>query len=391
MNKRIVTIAIIVLATIMVVVFPSIYNSAHNELVVSVPIATYFADGIEEYALAKFKCENPKVNVRIVVQQDKSSPFTEVADIYILSPQFADVALLIQSENNLVLDNYISKDTKDNIWCIDLLRNAENQLVAIPLFIGVYMINNSVGIEGGGILSNTYTWRDIYNSYGKCEVLTEDFLLILTRQAEQLAFLTYEKLPSNDVLCDYLTDLKMLMKTAILLDGKYIYDSMRAIPLEHGMLCDWRQRAAANGSLYRIMPQYGQKNLTPLAIRAGVIAKSTKKAELAVEFLESFISLDAQMQLPTAGTVRVDLWAEINRQYVFKSDWAIENVQWWGMPISPMTFQQYQEAIQTGFVGHGSFQQTQELSPVLWDYISGQLSLDTTIEILTQAVIQRNE
>lgn len=388
MNKRIV-IAITALLVIISLITSVLIIAPCNKLVVSVPASDYFSEGVEEYGLSAFQKNHPEVNVQILVQKDRSNPFAEQADVYILSPQFFDVESLIQRDDCLVLDELISQDTKENLWCLDLLKNTNQQLVALPLFIGVYMINNSAGIGLECDATTPHTWRDIFDSYGECEVLTENTLLILTRQVEQLAYLTYTGQQSEGVLRNYLEDLKTLTGTSKLENGMYGTASMRTILVEHGMLCDWFQPVEDNTALYCSLPQYGQENLTPLAIRVGVIAKSTKEPELAVAFLESFVSVEAQLQLPTAGNVRSDMWQEINQQYRNNTEWSIENQRWWGMPVSAKTYQHYRTSINSGFVGCGSFQQTQEMTAVLWDYLSGNIPLETVVKLFIEAIIQR--
>lgn len=312
------------------------------------------------------------------------------ADVFILSPQFFDISTLLYRDDCLVLDDYISQDTREDLWCLDLLKNTRQQLIALPMFIGVYMLNNSMGIDFNEYATPLYPWQNVFNSYGSCEVLTEDFLLILTRQVEQLTYLCCTDKQSEDTLRCYLEDIKLLTGTAILLNGMHVTDSMKTLPVEHGMLCDWFQKAKKNSSLYCALPQYGVDNMTPLAFRVGIVAQSAQNAKLAVAFLESFVSLEAQFQLPTAGCIRRDLWQEMNLQYSSNSDWAIENRQWWGLPVSAETFQQYQIALQSGFIGCGAFQQTQEMTDILWSYISGQLTLETTIDYFFQAIMHRS-
>lgn len=379
------------------IVVEAYHNSVENTLIISVPSADYFNDGIELYGLNAFRREYPHVKTRIIVQKDSSNPFHSYADVYILNPTNYNVAATLDNKALLDLSDLISADSAEHLYRLDLFTNSDGELIALPLFLGVYMLNNSTSVVD---FANNHSdldiesWSILDATHPQELLLTDPTLLIIARQLSELA---YASATSNDhlvkqQLAQYLLDQKRLIESNMLV----LVPSANAFPsvltIEHGMLLDWFQSNGSDAAVHIPLPHYKAAiPLTPLAARIGVVSKSTKHASLAVSFLESFVSLDAQMQLPTAGTVRTDIWDEMNKQYAENTEWAINNRLWWGVPISNNAYKQYQLAISSGFLGHGSYQDTAREIPTIKRFLTGELSLSVVLDYLQSTALRYNE
>ena len=397
MNKRNVLAIMSVLLIVGVLICIQTYlNNLENTLIISIPSKDYFSDGIEHYGLNDFMSRYPQVKLSLKVQEDPSNPFQSAADVYILNPTNYNVAATLDNKELLDLSDLISADSTDHLHRLDLFTNSDGELIALPLFLGVYMLNNStsvVNLADNIADSNIGTWNILYKSPDKALLLTDPSLLIIARQLSELAYTaaTTDSPIVKQQLEQYLLDLKNLSES----DTLDLLPSANSVPsyltLEHGMLLDWFQATESTTIVHIPLPHYEAGiPLTPLAARIGVVSQNTKHASLSVSFLESFVSLDAQIQLPTAGTVRTDIWSEIVRQYAEKTAWSANSHLWWGEPISHDAYKQYQLSVASGFLGHESFQDTAKAIPLIKQFLTGELPMCTVLDYLQTAALSRN-
>lgn len=381
---------------------PNAVSESTNTLVVSVPTEMYFEDAVEAEGLRQFCSQYPDWKIEVVVQSEMEALFDKKADVYFVNPTWVDIAATIESPKLAALDAYLSQDTKENVYLMDQMMNAKGETTGIPVFIGVTMLH--VGGEqlytyiesknASPISSATFKgWDSLYDWMSAFPFAQNDpytALVVqddLTRHLQLMATSNgYRQINFNTAeIREVLTQWKAFAKAELISLGQQDNEG-RSEYKEHmvsfltGLYLDWDEQYG-DVPLYMPIPGIEKTNSCPLAVCIGAVSAESAHPDMAVLFIECFISPEAQLALPTGGLVRKDAWAEITRRYSEKDAWA-QSMERWGNPILQECYENYAYSITHGRIGIGSYRSTQTATLIVKQYLMDEIDLDTALNAL---------
>lgn len=374
-----------------------------KSLAVSVPRQNYFEDACEAHGMRCFLNDHQDWNINVLVQNDPSNPFLEIADVYFLDPTAFDIQSLCWNNDDLVdLYSLLDKNTLENVMCLSHFTDLDDKLWGVPVFLGLYVVwvDEQALSQWVNLDTVENTIMELSTIVNLCLDSIKNkpdntFLLgdieIIMRQLELMATLTDVNTADfhRDGIVSYLNNLKDLYdnnlihltevndETTETSDVEYQY----VFNITHGMLYDWYTEREKTLLYYPLLGT-DVKQSVPLAARIGVIHISCDSKAIAAEFLANFIALDTQLELPTAGIVRRDAWDEICKRNVANDPWAIQMHNWWGNPITHKEYEAYLKSIERAQIGIGSFQFTTANSEIVRKYLLDSLTLEQTLDYL---------
>lgn len=363
----------------------------------------YFGGNIESWALSKFIMEHP--SVEIVVTEQIVSELPSNADIYLLSSTLNNIYEIISDDRFIPLESLISKDTREHVMIPQALLDSRNSLKAVPLFLGSYMLKlqSDMGIGCKRTIcaldkSVRDSWSSLAEWGGKLSSAQEALPLVsgISIFAYQLNLMAYDehtKVVNFDRphIKSFLMELKLLAQKGQLyikepvdmLDAKLPHEGVFAL----GFGSELHERALGYEEVTAWMLPYAREtNSSPIMPLIGLVDRRCKNKSLAVDFLESIMSADAQLQRPTTGLVRKDLRSRILKLIQENQGWAQFMKEVWGTPVSQLEYEQYLFALQHGRIVIGSFAEHKKTIDIVVEYVLGRISLLKALEALDVAL-----
>lgn len=411
-------------AIVMVIIGVFLTNGLFNakaavaeELIVSVPYAHYFDDPIEASELTEFRRLHPECTIKLIVQN--TTKMSKYADVYIVDSEAQRIANMLKMERFASLDELISDDTRENVFILDHLTDNKGDLIALPLIMNVQMLTTMAGFDArlkkaeypqpteDVFLSweSILQWAMNYPYAGDDEKsidvnndsIEDDGVDIscylisgITVIASQVNLMATDDKTSavdfdTDEIKGFLKQLRDMFQLGIvgiheepinvkdiMFPNDALFDAGRL------RLLSWTETPNEIPT-FLPLPNIENNNSAPLFVVAGFVDDSSPRKELAVAFLESLISLEAQMQVPTSGTVRKDLYEAIITEVNNNSEWAREMVRLWRDPISSDVYENYLYTIEHSRIGLGSLLDMLKSAQIIVDYCNDRISLEEAL------------
>ncbi len=367
-------------------------NMETTVLHVSVCYDEYFNGAIEQYGLLDFLKRNEGLTLEISVNE--RFIWSDDIDVYIVSTTNHDLRALINDPRFCDLKPLVNNEIMEQLVIPSWAFSNNHELTALPLFLGTYVLefnrsyfNKLFSNYPSPDVCKTTTFLDIVSWANEIKLIDDGSLhlikgiLVIANQLNLMAYnIDNNTIDYNSPLIrNYIAILKETYeKKWLLINSPLDIDD---ILISGDELFSYNFISLLQDNDKEICFPYTKTDYEylPTAARVAMISSKSSQKQLGMKFIESFISLEAQMKLPTCGIVRRDIKSIIANEFAQATEWSKHMNNVWGTPLSVEDFDKYFDLIEHSSLVLGTLEESINSANILLQYLQDNITLDEVI------------